>query len=65
MRTGDRILAVNQAAVPDLAGLWREIWSVGPAGASVRLTLGRGDRETNVTIASADRARFLISPSLH
>ena len=65
VRTGDRILAVNQAAVPDLAGLWREIWSAGPAGAPVRLTLGRGDRETSVTIASADRARFLISPSLH
>lgn len=65
VRTGDRILAVNQATVPDLAGLWREIWSAGPAGAPVRLTLGRGDRETSVTVASADRARFLMSPSLH
>ena len=34
LRTGDRILAVNGAEVPDLAGLWRAVWASGPAGSA-------------------------------
>ncbi|MBC7800999.1 MAG: serine protease, partial [Gemmatimonadaceae bacterium] len=30
VRTGDRILSVNGADVPDLAGLWRAVWASGP-----------------------------------
>ncbi len=32
VRTGDRILAVNETEVPDLAGLWRAVWATGSAG---------------------------------
>ncbi len=65
LRTGDRILAVNGAEVPDLAGLWRAVWASGPAGSSVQVSLGRGNRNTLVTIPSADRASILKSPRLH
>ena len=65
LRTGDHILAVNGAEVPDLAGLWRAVWATGPAGSSVQVSLGRGNRNTSVIIPSTDRASILKSPRLH
>ena len=65
VRSGDRILAVNGTEVPDLAGLWRAVWSSGPAGAPVHFSIGRGNRSTSVTIASTDRASILKAPSVH
>jgi S1-C subfamily serine protease len=65
VRAGDRILAVNGAEVPDLAGLWRAVWASGSAGASVQFSLGRGNRNASVTIASQDRLSILKAPSLH
>ena len=65
LRTGDRILAINGAEVPDLAGLWRAVWASGPAGSPVQVSLGRGSRNTSVTIPSVDRSAILKSPRLH
>jgi S1-C subfamily serine protease len=65
VRQGDRILSVNDEDVPDLAGLWRRVWAAGSAGADVRLRLLREGGAVGITIRSADRARFLKSPSLH
>ncbi len=65
VRAGDRILAVNGTEVPDLAGLWREVWASGPAGTQVHFSLGRGNRNASVTIDSADRISILKAPSLH
>ncbi len=65
LRTGDRILAVNGAEVPDLAGLWRAVWASGPAGTPVEVSLGRGSRNTSVIIPSTDRATILKTPRLH
>ena len=65
VRAGDRILAVNGAEVPDLAGLWRAVWASGPAGAPVHVSLGRGNRAASVTIASTDQSTILKAPSLH
>ena len=65
LRTGDRILAVNGAEVPDLAGLWRAVWASGPAGAPVQVSLGRGNRTAAVTVTSADQASILKSPRFH
>jgi S1-C subfamily serine protease len=65
VRQGDRILAVNDEEVPDLAGLWRRVWAAGSAGADVRLRLLREGGPVGITVRSADRTRFLKSPSLH
>ena len=65
LRTGDRILSVNGAEVPDLAGLWRAVWATGPAGAPVQVSIGRGNRTTSITVESTDRARILKAPRLH
>ncbi len=65
VRAGDRIIAVNGTKVPDLAGLWRAVWASGHAGASVHVSLGRGNRAASVTIASTDRDSILKAPRLH
>ena len=65
VRTGDRIVAVEGEEVTDLASLWRKVWSVGPAGAPVALRIARDETEIDISITSADRARFLKSPSVH
>jgi S1-C subfamily serine protease len=64
IRLGDRILAVGDEPVTDLRELWLGIWAVGPAGAAIRLQIGRGSVLLDLVVTSADRARFLRSPSL-
>jgi len=65
VRTGDRVLAVNEAEVLDLAGLWRAVWATGSAGCVVTLTLGRGSRIVTIPVQSGDRLRFLKTPRIH
>ncbi|HTW69588.1 MAG TPA: PDZ domain-containing protein, partial [Acetobacteraceae bacterium] len=65
VQAGDRILSVNDEEVPDLAGLWRRVWASGSAGAEVRLRVLREGGAMGITVRSADRTRYLKSPSLH
>ena len=58
LRTGDRILSVNQEDVGDLAGLWRRVWASGSAGAEVRLRLQRDATTMSLTVRSGDRSKF-------
>jgi S1-C subfamily serine protease len=65
VRQGDKILTVDDEDVPDLAGLWRRVWSSGSAGAEVRLRIERDGSPKRIAVRSADRASFLKSPKLH
>ena len=65
VHTGDRIVAVGNEEIADLAGLWRRVWACGSAGAEVKLRVMRDERERDLTIRSADRASFLKTPKLH
>ena len=65
LRAGDRIVAVDDEEVSDLAGLWRRVWACGSAGAEVPLTLSRDDDTLDITLRSADRRSFLKAPRLH
>ncbi len=65
LRPGDKILTVNDEEIPDLAGLWRRVWSSGSAGAEVRLRIERDGDARRVSMRSADRTSFLKSPRLH
>jgi S1-C subfamily serine protease len=65
VQPGDRIVAVGETEVTDLAELWRGIWATGTAGARVELTLARKARSFTVTIASADRMARFTTPRLH
>jgi len=65
LRQGDRILAVGDEDVIDLASLWRKVWSAGSAGAPVVLRVGRDGNTETVRLTSADRTSFLRRPRLH
>jgi S1-C subfamily serine protease len=65
LRQGDRILAVGDEDVTDLANLWRKVWSAGSAGAPVVLRVGRDGSTQTVRLTSADRTSFLRKPQLH
>jgi S1-C subfamily serine protease len=65
LRTGDVLLGVGGSEVSDLAGLFRRIWSLGPAGVSVPLTIERDGQSFDIEVPSADRNSFLKRPSLH
>lgn len=65
LRTGDKILTVDEEEVADLGSLWRRVWSAGSAGAEVRLRIERDGSPKRVSVRSADRASFLKSPRFH
>ena len=65
LRTGDQVLAVEEEAVTDLAGLWRSLWACGPAGSRVTLMVQRDDRRMPVSIPTVDRRTLLKSPRMH
>lgn len=65
IRAGDAILAVGNEAVSDLAGLWRQVWAAGSAGAEVTIKLLREGKVWATRIKSADRASFLKTPRIH
>ena len=65
LRTGDVVLAVAGNEVSDLAGFFRQVWSLGKAGVEVPLTLYRDGRTLEARVTSGDRNRFLKGPSLH
>ena len=65
VRLGDVVLEVAGAPVASLAQLFRGIWSVGPAGTEVDLTLERGESTVSVRVPSADRNDFLLKPRRH
>jgi S1-C subfamily serine protease len=65
LRAGDRILGLDGTDAPDIAALWRSLWSRGSAGVSVTVEAERDGRRFSVPVASADRASFLKAPRLH
>lgn len=65
VRAGDLVLEAAGTPVEGLAHLFRTIWSVGPAGADVPLTLARGQSTVRVRVRSADRSDYLLKPRRH
>ncbi|HWP26170.1 MAG TPA: S1C family serine protease [Xanthobacteraceae bacterium] len=65
LRTGDIVLAVSGTEVTGLAGLFRKIWSLGPAGVEVPLVTYRDGKMLEVRVKSGDRNRYLKTPRLH
>jgi S1-C subfamily serine protease len=65
VKLGDLVLEVVGERVTGLAAMFRRIWSAGPAGSEVTLTLSRRGASSKVRIRSADRNDFLKKPRLH
>jgi S1-C subfamily serine protease len=65
VQLGDLVLEVGGERVAGLAAMFRRIWSAGPAGSDVTLTLSRRGASSKIQIRSADRSDFLKKPRLH
>ena len=65
VQEGDRLLAVGDTHVSDIASLWRAVWASGNAGVKVHLTIARDSTPRELTVASIDRRSFLKAPRLH
>ncbi len=65
LKTGDVVLEVAGETVSTLAQFYRKVWSLGPAGVEVPLTLYRDGVTFEVGVNSSDRAKFLKAPRLH
>ena len=65
IKPGDFVLEVAGARVTELAATFRKIWSIGPTGSAIPLTIARDGNLQRVTIHSADRNDFLKKPRLH
>lgn len=55
LQQGDRILALQDNAVIDLADFYRRIWASGPAGSALELSVLRDGTTRRVRLITADR----------
>lgn len=65
VRVRDMILEVADQRVATLAEMYRRVWSLGPVGVEIPLTLVRRGNHVSVKVHSADRADFLKKPRSH
>jgi S1-C subfamily serine protease len=62
IREGDLISHVGDREISTLAGFYRHLWALGPAGVQVPLTTVRGGTSLHVTVRSVDRVDLLKRP---
>jgi S1-C subfamily serine protease len=65
LRSGDILHAVGGVEVNSLAEFYQSLWSLGPAGVEVPLTVHRSGEASELRVISSDRNRFLKQPSVH
>jgi S1-C subfamily serine protease len=65
VKLGDLVMEVAGERVASLAAMFRRIWSAGPAGSEVMLTLSRRGASSRVQVRSAERSDYLKKPRLH
>jgi S1-C subfamily serine protease len=61
---GDTVMAVGTTRVTTLAEFLRAVWTVGPAGAVVPLSIGRDGDVLRIEVRSVDRSQLLKRPTL-
>ncbi len=65
LRPGDLIQSVAGEPVTGLAGLFRKVWSLGPAGVAVPIVVSRDGETIEASITSSDRELFLKKQRMH
>jgi S1-C subfamily serine protease len=65
LKAGDVILAVKGEKISSHTQFYRKLWSLGPAGVDVPLTVYHEGVTFDVVLTSTDRARLLKGPRLH
>ncbi len=64
VKQGDLIVAVAGERVTTLAQLFRNVWSLGPSGTEITITIARDGATMPLRVRSADRSDFLKKPPL-
>jgi S1-C subfamily serine protease len=65
LKAGDVILAVKGEKITSQSAFIRKLWSLGPAGVDVPLTVHHEGVTFDVVLASTDRNKLLKAPRLH
>ena len=65
VRMGDVVAEAGGERVTSLANLFRKVWSLGPAGTTIPITVSRQGALSRLELKSADRNDFLKKPRLH
>jgi S1-C subfamily serine protease len=65
LKAGDVILAVDGEKISSQTQFYRKLWSLGPAGVDVPLTVYHEGVTFDVVLASTDRVKMLKAPRLH
>ena len=65
IKVRDMVIAVDGERPGTLAELFRAVWSRGPVGTEVTITLARGAERLQLRVRGADRGDFLKKPQLH
>jgi S1-C subfamily serine protease len=65
LKAGDVILAVKGERITSQSAFYRKLWSLGPAGVDIPLTVHHEGVTFDVVLASTDRAKLLKGPRLH
>lgn len=65
LETGDLVLEIAGIPVSCMASMYKTIWSLGPAGVTVPMTVFRDKRIIEIEIDSASRTDFYKKPGLH
>jgi S1-C subfamily serine protease len=65
LKAGDVILAVKGEKISSQTEFYRKLWSLGPAGIDVPLTVYHEGVTFDVVLASTDRVKLLKAPRLH
>ena len=65
LRRGDVVVSVGLEEVDDLAGFYRAVWALGPAGVDIPLVIDREGDVFDLRVTSTDRRRLLKKPRFH
>jgi S1-C subfamily serine protease len=65
LKPGDLVVSVAGEPVSSLAGFFRKVWSLGPAGVDVPLVVSREGETIATHIESKERDGFLKKPRMH
>lgn len=65
LASGDLVLGVGGEPVASLPQFYRRVWALGEAGVEVPLDIVRNGRLAEITVESADRSAFYLTPKLH
>jgi len=63
LQEGDRIIALQDQAIVDLADFYRRLWALGPAGTALELSVVRQGVTRRVPVITSDRLQAQQRPS--